>query len=149
MESEYKYKRWAWGALIGLAAVIIIAGIVMAMTLSQPKPDKEVATTVNQVEEPQNNEKTTEKPAGNDTTTENDTQTETKPETTTENTQSTTSTEQSNSGSVETPATTTTTTTETNNIPKTGPEDMILPIFALAVCSSLFAYNVVLFKKNA
>ena len=146
MESEYKYKRWAWGALIGLAAVIIIAGIVMAMSLSQPKPDKEVATTVNQVEEPQNNEKTTEEPAGNDTTTENDTQTETKSETTTENTQSTTSTEQSNSGSVETPATTT---TETSNIPKTGPEDTILPIVALAICSSLFAYNVVLFKKNA
>ena len=148
MESEYKYKRWAWGALIGLAAVIIIAGIVMAMTLSHPEPNKEVATTVNQAEEPKS-EETTEKPAGNDTTTENDTQAETKPETTTENTQSASSTEQSNSGSVEAPTTTTTTTTETNNIPKTGPEDMILPIFALAVCGSLFAYNVVLFKKNA
>lgn len=73
MENEYKYKRWAWGALIGLAAVIIIAGIVMAMSLSQPKPDKdkEVATTVNQVEEPKS-ETPTEESAGNDTTTEND-----------------------------------------------------------------------------
>lgn len=138
MENENKYRRWGWGALIGLVAVIIIAGIVMAMSLSSPEPAKEVATTVNPVEEPKN-EETTQEPAKDDTTEKNDTQTETEPQTTPQTTESTSSTESSNAGSV---------TTE-SNIPKTGPEDTILPIVALAICSSLFAYNVVLFKKNA
>lgn len=139
MENENKYRRWAWGALIGLVAVIIIAGIVMAMSLSSPEPAKEVAKTVNTVEEPKN-EETTQEPAKDENTTENDTKTEAEPQTTTPNTESTPSAESSNAGSVAT--------TE-SNIPKTGPEDTILPIVALAICSSLFAYNVVLFKKNA
>ncbi len=141
MESETKYRRWAWGALIGLVAVIIIAGIVMAMSLSTPEPAKEVAK-VNNVEEPKN-EETTQEPATNDTAAKDDQKTENESQTATQDTQSATSTQQDNTASVATPATT------ESNIPKTGPEDAILPIVALAICSSLFAYNVVLFKKNA
>jgi hypothetical protein len=36
-----------------------------------------------------------------------------------------------------------------SNIPKTGPEEAILPIVALAVSVYLLAYNATLFKKNA
>ena len=36
-----------------------------------------------------------------------------------------------------------------SNMPKTGPEDAILPIFALAICGALVTYNVKLAKRNA
>ena len=36
-----------------------------------------------------------------------------------------------------------------SSMPKTGPEDSIIPVLGLAVVATLFAYNVVMFKKNA
>ena len=37
MDVDTKYKRWGWGALIGLIAVILIAGLIVAISLSSPK----------------------------------------------------------------------------------------------------------------
>ena len=147
MFNEQKYRRWAWGALIGLAVIIVIAGIIMATTASSPKPNTtEVAQTNTEAVNGGEDEKATEDTKTDDSTKKDDQKTETQPQATTQPTTDSSIQKQSNSGSVETPATTT---TETSNIPKTGPEDTILPIFALAICGSLFAYNVVLFKKNA
>lgn len=147
MENGAKYKRWAWGAVIGLAAVIIIAGIVMAMSLTSPEPNKEVSTVETafdgnnstENEEKPKDEETTEESAGNDSTAQNDQTTEKNTGATEEHSASTPSTQQSNNESV----------AAAGSIPKTGPEDAIIPIIALAICGSLFAYNVVLFKKNA
>lgn len=146
MNNEYKYRRWAWGALIGLAIVIVVAGIIMASSASTPKPksDGNVRTVADtsKTEKKDNNEKTTKKTETDDQTKKNDKKTETKSEpttTTTNDTKNTTSEKQGNSGSVKT----------TSNMPKTGPEDGILPIAAAAVIAYLFAYNSKLFKKNA
>lgn len=35
MDTNMKYKRWGWGAVIGLIAVILIAGLVVALTMSK------------------------------------------------------------------------------------------------------------------
>ena len=60
MLNEQKYKRWAWGALIGLAVIIVVAGIIMAMTVSTPKPSTDIAKKANtEVVSGEKNEKTT------------------------------------------------------------------------------------------
>lgn len=43
MDVNAKYKRWGWAALIGLVAVIIVAGLIVAVTLARdPKPSDDV-----------------------------------------------------------------------------------------------------------
>ena len=148
MLNEQKYKRWAWGALIGLAVIIVVAGIIMATSVKTPKPSTDVAKANTEVVSGEKNEKTTEESKANDSAKKNDQKTETKSETTKNSSENSTSKKQSDAGSVNTPATTTTPTT-TNNMPKTGPEEVIVPILGVAICAYLFAYNVALFKKNA
>lgn len=148
MLNEQKYKRWAWGALIGLAVIIVVAGIIMAMTVSTPKPSTDIAKKANtEVVSGEKNEKTTEESKNNDQTKKDNQKTETKSETTKDSSKNSTSEKQSNSGSVstQTPATPTT----SNDIPKTGPEEFIIPVFGAAIVAYLFAYNAALFKKNA
>lgn len=152
MLNEQKYKRWAWGALIGLAVIIVVAGIIMAMSVKTPKPSETVSKANTDIVSGEKNEEATEESKTDDSTAKNDQKTETKPETTKDTTEDTSSEKQSNSGSVSAPATTTaptTTTTTSDNIPKTGPEEVIIPILGLAAIGYLFAYNVALFKKNA
>ncbi|MCQ2570633.1 MAG: hypothetical protein MJ154_00045 [Candidatus Saccharibacteria bacterium] len=148
MLNEQKYKRWAWGALIGLGAIIIIAGLIMTMSAKSPKPNTNVAanTASKEVVSEEKNEKPTETKTDGSTQTNNQT-TETKPSTTESNKENATSQNQSNSGSVVDNQAVTV--PETNTIPKTGPEEAIIPILGLAVCAYLFAYNAALFKKNA
>jgi Sec-independent protein translocase protein TatA len=143
MENENKYRRWAWGALIGLAAVIIVAGFIMVVSSTSPKPN--TAKTNNVATKDQKDEKTTENQTGDDQTKKDDQKTEEKPETTKDTTQGTPSEKQNDSMEDElknTPK-------STSSIPKTGPEDAILPIMALAVSGYLIAMNVAMFKKNA
>lgn len=141
MFNEQKYRRWAWGALIGLAVIIVIAGIIMATTASSPKPNTtEVAQTNTEAVNGGEDEKATEDAKTDDSTKKDDQKTETQPQATTQPTTDSSSQKQSDSGSVN---------NNTNKIPKTGPEEYILPILALAVSGYLFAYNVALFKKNA
>ena len=48
MDTNTKYRRWGWGAVIGLIAVILIAGLVVALTMNKkPKTDAEVASSEN------------------------------------------------------------------------------------------------------
>lgn len=45
MDTNTKYRRWGWGAVIGLIAVILIAGLVVALTMNKkPKTDAEIAS---------------------------------------------------------------------------------------------------------
>jgi outer membrane biosynthesis protein TonB len=45
MDVNVKYKRWGWGAVIGLIGVILIAGLIVAVSMSSPKPDKDLAAS--------------------------------------------------------------------------------------------------------
>ena len=47
MDTNTKYRRWGWGAVIGLIAVILIAGLVVALTMNKkPKTtDEQVASS--------------------------------------------------------------------------------------------------------
>lgn len=37
---DAKLKRWGWGAIIGLIGVILVAGLVVAISMSSPKPNE-------------------------------------------------------------------------------------------------------------
>jgi flagellar biosynthesis GTPase FlhF len=45
MDMNAKYRRWGWGAVIALIGVILIAGLVVAVSMSSPKPDNNIAST--------------------------------------------------------------------------------------------------------
>ena len=141
-ENEGKYRRWAWGAVLGLAAVIIIAGIVVAVSLSStPKPStakKEPQTTNEQPKTVAAETKKEEK---------TETKTETKKETQDEVIKNHINPDHSANST--TNSTSKSSASAASNMPKTGPEDAILPIFALAISGALVAYNVTLAKKSA
>ena len=135
-ETEYKYKRWGLGALIGLAVVIIIAGIVIGVSLSaSPKPTAEVASTeTTQTVEQQQSE--AERKAQEE-------------EAARKRAEQEKMNQQSNNGGQTQQEIIDQHISTGNSMPKTGPEDAILPILGLAVVSTLLAYNVVMLKKNA
>lgn len=141
---ESKYKRWAWGAVIGLVVIVIIAAIIIAATLSAPKPNKEVASTETGETSQQDDEAA--RKAEEERKAEEARQAEEarKAEEARQAEEARKAEEarraEAEAKSKATPAT---------SIPKTGPEEMILPIMALAISGYLVAYNVALFKKNA
>ncbi len=114
MDVNAKYKRWGWAALIGLAVVIVVAGLIVAVTLGRdPKPSDEVAVT-----EQESSEVVSGTVEGEDAPAE---------ETPVEE-EETTVVAPSEGG-------------ETTEMPQTGAEN-ILPAFVLmAVAASLIAYN--------
>lgn len=115
MDVNAKYKRWGRTAVAGLAAVIVIAGLVIAVTLARdPKPNDEAI-----VQDP-----TPEYIAGED---------EKKDESEEKDSEKT---ESSTDKPVETPVV-----SDNTEMPKTGAED-ILPSFVLmAMAAALVAYN--------
>lgn len=120
MDVNAKYKRWGRTAVAGLAAVIVIAGLVIAVTLARdPKPNDETI-----VQDP-----TPEYIAGED---EKKDESEEKDSEKTEN-----STDQPAADKpVETPVV-----SDNTEMPKTGTEN-ILPSFVLmATAAALVAYN--------
>lgn len=46
MDTNTKYRRWGWGAVIGLIAIILIAGLVIALTMNK-KPSSTEAELAN------------------------------------------------------------------------------------------------------
>lgn len=44
--NDAKLKRWGWGAIIGLVGVILVAGLVIAVSLSSPKPTANEGVTI-------------------------------------------------------------------------------------------------------
>ncbi len=150
-ENEVKYRRWGWGAVLGLAAVIIIAGIVMAATLSSPKPNTANTEPETTTEQPNTVASTEEKKEETKSETKEETKKETQDEVIKNHINpdhNASSTSNSNSSSTSSTSNTSST-SSASNMPKTGPEDAVLPIFALAVSGALIAYNLTLTKKNA
>ena len=48
MDADTKYKRWGWGAVAGLIGVILIAGLIVAVSMSSPKPNANVEADASQ-----------------------------------------------------------------------------------------------------
>ena len=44
MDVNVKYKRWGWGAVIALIGVILVAGLIVAVSMSSPKPGLTAST---------------------------------------------------------------------------------------------------------
>ena len=44
MDVNAKYKRWGWGAVIALIGVILVAGLIVAVSMSSPKPGLTAST---------------------------------------------------------------------------------------------------------
>ena len=44
MDVNVKYKRWGWGAVIALIGVILVAGLIVAVSMSSPKPELTAST---------------------------------------------------------------------------------------------------------
>ena len=68
MDVNAKYKRWGRTAVAGLAAVIVIAGLVIAVTLARdPKPNDEAIvqdpTPESEEKDSEKTENSTDKPA--------------------------------------------------------------------------------------
>ena len=51
MDVNAKYRRWGWGAVIALIGVILIAGFIVAISMSSPKPEDKIATTATSSEQ--------------------------------------------------------------------------------------------------
>ena len=149
MDANTKYKRWGWGAVIGLVAVILIAGLVIAVSMSSPKKADTVLAddTDNSAIVDDNNSSD-----GNNDGSDNSSD---------EGRKDADEAEDGKNGNGNSNGTDNgakdgwdgVSDNSTNNgsgaMPKTGPEDNMLSIVALAVISGLTAYNLGFLKKNA
>ena len=63
--NDAKMKRWGWGAIIGLIGVILVAGLVIAVSLSSPKPtaDESVAIETAKTEDTKKDDSAAKKQA--------------------------------------------------------------------------------------
>jgi predicted flap endonuclease-1-like 5' DNA nuclease len=104
-------KKWGWWAVAGLVAVLVIAGLIIAIAKSGPKPADEVAKTPETTNN-DNEQKETEKPAE---------QPAARPE-------------------LPEPA--------PADLPKTGPEDTILPIIGASAVGYLVALGVTTIRRR-
>lgn len=112
-------KKWGWWAVVGLVALLVIAGLIIAIATSGPKPSTEAATN-----ETSDQENTEETPSGANAEEGTDEEEQSTPELPTIS---------------ETPST---------DLPKTGPEDTILPILAAGVVGTAISYGVVALRRR-
>lgn len=114
-------KKWGWWAVVGLVALLVIAGLVIAIATSGPKPTSDVAT-----DDTSNQDNTEDLPSG-------------------ENEEDSTSTEQEETAP-ELPAITE---TPSSDLPKTGPEDSsILPIIAAGLAGTAISYGIIALRRR-
>lgn len=129
MDVNAKYKRWGRLALLGLGAVIVVAGLIVAVTLSRdPKPSGDVIVDETQSEYVAGEEGESSNEDTQDNATENDV--------IADNNASSAVDESSESQDISSDVV-----ANSNEMPKTGAED-ILPSFVLiAIAVTLLAYN--------
>ena len=156
MDADAKYKRWGWGAIAGLIGVILIAGLVVAVTMSSPKPNTELASndTESSVSEEiatsnnGNNGNTEqkseeEKKAAEEKAAQEKAEAEAKAAEEAKKKEAANSTDKTGGDSSDKVAV-----NNVDKMPKTGPEDNLLTIVAFAVIAGLVAYNISL-KRQA
>lgn len=167
MDADAKYKRWGWGAIAGLIGVILIAGLVVAVTMSSPKPNtelasndtessvsEEIATSNNgnngNTEQKSEEEKKAEekkaaeeKKVAEEKAAQEKAEAEAKAAEEAKKKEAANSTDKTGGDSSDKVAV-----NNVDKMPKTGPEDNLLTIVAFAVIAGLVAYNISL-KRQA
>ena len=156
---DNKYKKWGWGALIGLAAVIIVAGVAIGVSMKS-KP-------VNVVDGNADSTKTVAANGGNNgekkTNEGRDNEADAQKEgsnTNTGNSSNTGNTGNTGNNGTTVPGNflennnvnkknTSNANTTPSNMPKTGPEDDMIAFAAWAAIAGLGAYYFLNAKKNA
>ncbi len=172
MDADTKYKRWGWGAVAGLIGVILIAGLVVAVTMSSPKPNtelasndtessvgEEIATSNNGNSGNDNNagsadqkteeqkkaeeKKAAEEKAAQEKAAREKAEAEAKAAEDAKKKEAANSTDKTGGDSSDKVAV-----NNVDKMPKTGPEDNFMTIVAFAVIAGLVAYNISL-KRQA
>ena len=146
---DAKYKKWGWGALIGLAAVIVIAGLAVAISMSAPKKTTEAdkaSTGPSSVASNTGNSsnKSDNKDEGREDNDKGSTDGTDGTDGTNNSGNSNNSNNSSNAGNTNSGNTNT-----ASNMPKTGPEEDIASIVAWAAIAGLGAYYFLNAKKSA
>lgn len=152
---DAKYKKWGWGALIGLAAVIVIAGLAVAISMSAPKktteadkastgPSSVASNTDNSSNKSDNKDEGREDNDKGDTDGTDGTDGIDGTNNSGNSNNSNNSSNSSNAGNTNSGNANT-----ASNMPKTGPEEDIASIIAWAAIAGLGAYYFLNAKKSA
>lgn len=140
MDTNTKYKRWGWGAIAGLIGVILIAGLVVAVTMSSPKPNNELAAN-------NTDSSVSDQIEAGDANSNNDSQSE-EEKAAQEKAEAEAKAEEDAKKNEAANSTDKTADSDTKKLPKTGPADNMMAILAFAVIAGLVSYNISL-KKQA
>lgn len=149
MDTNTKYKRWGWGALIGLIGVILICGLVVAINMTAPKktvaPNDNTGSSIiagNKGDDKKTDNKKEdskkEDSKKDDSKTESDKKNDATKPSADNGASAGTTNGGTNGGS-----------SSASEMPKTGPVDNMISIMALATIAGLAAYNFGFVKKNA
>ena len=145
---DAKYKKWGWGALIGLGAVILIAGLIVAVSMSAPKKttdaDKANGPASTIADNTDNSDKKDDGREDNDKgddADKNGTDGTDGADGTDGSSNNANSNNSNNSGN--------TNTNNASNMPKTGPEEDIASIVAWSAIAGLGAYYFLNAKNRA
>ena len=163
MDTSTKYRRWGWGAVIGLIAVILLAGLVVALSMGKkPKvADTELNADTNSgtvaVEDGASQDQQSGETVNGGTTKKDESETKTESENKAEDEKNTnnSSANKQNSDSGATAETEKNTKRDNavagNNgeMPKTGPVDATMAIVAVAVSAYLLSLNVAWAREDA
>lgn len=138
--NDAKMKRWGWGAIIGLIGVILVAGLVIAVSLSSPKPtaDESVAIETVKTEDTKKDDSAAKKQAE-----------EKKAADEKKKAEEQAAADAKAKAAAEAASTPSTTATTTGNMPKTGPLDTTVAVLGMSVAAYLAALNLGLIKKRA
>lgn len=166
MDTNTKYRRWGWGAVIGLIAVILIAGLVVALTMNKkPKTDAEIASSDNGslVVVDDGDENTHDSSAnssesgnsssenGSSSSSENGSSSNSSSESNSSSNSGSSSSSSEDKNTHDSSANSGSNSSDTNNkeMPKTGPVDMTFAILGMAATAYLLGLNVELAKEKA
>ena len=141
IDANTKYKRWGWGAVIALVGVILIAGLVVAVSMSSPKPNSgdNVATTSVETENGANGGSNSNENGG-DAQSGNDAQSEAQKKAAEEEAAAKKKAEEERIAREQAAR-------NSGNLPKTGPVDSLIGFVALAIIAYLGALNLSFLKK--
>ena len=145
MDVNMKYKRWGWGAIIGLAVVIVIAGLVLAFSLNAPKSNEEVATSTDSAANGDIDANSTE----NSGSTSDNSGTSSNSGSSTSNSSNSNTGSSSSATSGSNSSASSSTGTTNSNLPKTGPEDYMLSFGLAAVAAYLLVLNLSFAPRNS
>ncbi len=149
MDANNKYKKWGWGAVIGLIGVILVSGLVVAVTMSSPKKSTTADTTTDNtpisVVDTDRNDNDDSKKEGN---TGRDNEADKK---NTEDNSGTTDTDKKTDNTGTGTGTSNTDSSKksggSSSMPKTGPEDNLASVAGLAVAAGLASYLVIMKQR--